>query len=435
MIIIKRNIPFLLFTITFLQIIKSYNMLNCDNNRSLPLEKNGICVEICTKDEINSGTCTIQNEIIKTQWLNNILYIGPSGYRYINIAVSENNNLYAVASGYPASNDRYIYYLDEEGNGFFSNENIKTPYKITTVKDSSKKGRYESSLFTFKLYSENDNRDYLISIAKADQNVEIFDFYNENSYANQIEKAFGELHDVFSYVVAHVKLASNNTNTYLIGLLSSLYPNGVTERNLLLKKVKFHSLDIGSTIPENTEVYVKSSYAKVVSCYQDSNTYIVCFFKNSENKYIMIVYSVDLVEQKQLSLADGDSNEQIFFKCVHFSGDIGAFVYFTLDSQPLLKFQFKRYSNNAISNAYTSVPYLILNNYYLNDYMTISDLTKVIDKKIYYTGTSVDKKILYIISILNYYGEKFMTRIYSLNIYNLQNKYIYILRLYRISYL
>ena len=62
MIIIKRNIPFLLFTITFLQIIKSYNMLNCDNNRSLPLEKNGICVEICTKDEINSGTCTIQNE-------------------------------------------------------------------------------------------------------------------------------------------------------------------------------------------------------------------------------------------------------------------------------------------------------------------------------------------------------------------------------------
>ena len=67
--------------------------------------------------------------------------------------------------------------------------------------------------------------------------------------------------------------------------------------------------------------------------------------------------------------------------------------------------------------------------------MTISDLTKVIDKKIYYAGTSNDKKILYIISILNYYGEKFMTRIYSLNIYNLQNKYIYILRLYRISYL
>ena len=400
MISIKSNIPFLLFTIIYLQIIKSYNMLNCDDNRNFPLEKNGNCVEICSKEEINSGSCTIQNEIIKIQWLNNILYIGPSGYRYINIAVSENNNLYAVASGYPNSNDRYIYYLDEEGNGFFSNENIKTPYKITTVPDSSFIGRYESSLFTFKLYSGTDNRDYLISIAKAEQNVEIFDFYNENSYVNKIEKAFGDIHDVFSYVVAHVKLSSDdNKNTYLIGLLSTLYPYGNAERNFLLKKVKFQSLNIGNITPENTEVYVKSSYAKIVSCYQDSNAYIVCFFKNSENEYIMIVYSVDLVQQQQLSLAGGDSNEEIFFKCAHFSEEIGAFVYFTLDSQPLLKFQFKKYSNNIISDAYSNISYLILDNYYFNQYMTLSDLTKVIDKKIYYVGTSIDKKILYIVYI------------------------------------
>ena len=299
MIEIKRYCHFWLFVNIFLQIIKSYNMIDCDN-RAIPFEKGGNCVEICTTEEINTGTCKIQNEIIKVQWLNNnILYLGPPGNKYINIAVTENNKLCGMTSGYPENNTRYVFILGEDGNGFFStNENTKTPYSTTNTYDSETKGRFESTLFTIKLYSITDYRDYLITIPKADQKVEIYDFYSGNIYMKYITNIFGQLCDVFAYSIAHLKLLSNeNTNIYLIGLLATEYPaQDVQDRYFYLRKVKFNTLDIGTTNPEYSEQKVLCSYTAIVSCYQDSNTYIVCFFKNSTNKYIMIVYSENLVE-------------------------------------------------------------------------------------------------------------------------------------------
>lgn len=55
--------------------------------------------------------------------------------------------------------------------------------------------------------------------------------------------------------------------------------------------------------------------------------------------------------------------------------------------------------------------------------MTLCNIAKVNDKKLYYVGASSNKKILYIISIINYIGEKFMTRIYSINMYNFHGNY------------
>ena len=106
---IKIEFVSLLKIIIFFKIIYYNNMLEC-NDSNYPFEKNGYdhCVESCTTYEIDIGTCAIKNEIIKVQWLNNIIYFGPSGYRYINIAVTETNNLYAITSGY-VMKDIYIF--------------------------------------------------------------------------------------------------------------------------------------------------------------------------------------------------------------------------------------------------------------------------------------------------------------------------------------
>jgi len=256
-----------------------------------------------------------------------------------------------------------------------------------------------------------------MSISKDDQNVEIFDFYNAKIDVKKVSSAFGSLNNVFSYVAAHVKLSNDeNLNVYLIGLLA-------TESNIdyfYLKKVKFdESYNAGIIKDTKVEAY---SGSKIVSCYEDTFYFIVCFFRNQEKKYIMIVFSQDLDEIASLPFDDGNSNDETFLKCVHFSNEAGAFAYFTNDPQPLLKIQFKQY-DNKITDFYQSVPYLILNNYNLNTFMTLSDIAKVRDKKIYYVGTSNDNKILYIISIFNYHEEKFMTRIYSVNMYNFHNNY------------
>ena len=171
--------------IIFFKIIYYANMLEC-NDTNTPLEKNGICVNSCTTNEINVGTCTIKNEIIKVQWLNNIIYFAPAGYRYINIAVTESNNLYAITSDISPNNKRYLYILNREGDGFFGTE-IKSPFiTISNVGDLEIKGRYESTSFTFKFYNqEKSYQEYLMSISKEDQNVEIFDFYNSKILAKK----------------------------------------------------------------------------------------------------------------------------------------------------------------------------------------------------------------------------------------------------------
>ena len=424
---IKIEFVSLLKIIIFFKIIYYNNMLEC-NDTNYPLEKNGIdyCVDSCTTNEIDIGTCVIKNEIIKVQWLNNIIYFAPGGSRYINIAVSETNNLYAITSGYPPCNERYIYILDREGIGWFNGKDgNKTPFTISNISDTGNKGRYESSSFTIKLYSnqEKSYQDYLMSISKADQNVEIFDFYNRIINVKQVESAFGSLSNVFSYVAAHIKLSNNdNLNIYLIGLLATEYQDSQNHIDYFyLKKTKFGDTLDPEIIKETKVKAYAGSY--VVSCYETTTPLIVCFFRNENKKYTMIVYTQDLEKKDYLPFDDGISNDQTFLKCVHFSHKAGAFAYFTGEAQPLLIIRFKKYDNNHIDDYCQSVPYLILNNYNLNVFMTLSDIAKASDKKIYYVGTSFDNKILYIISIFNYYEEKFMTRIYSVNMYNFHNQY------------
>ena len=48
-----------------------------------------------------------------------IIYISPEDYRYINIALSESNSIYIVASSWHENNERYLYIRDNEGYGFF----------------------------------------------------------------------------------------------------------------------------------------------------------------------------------------------------------------------------------------------------------------------------------------------------------------------------
>ena len=119
--------------------------------------------QICEEENLKSNLCKINNGIIKTQFLNNIIYILENNLLYFNIEVSENNNLYCLLSAFPGSNTRVFYALDNEGYGLFNKENPK--FKVE-IPDESKTGRYESIFFSFQLLSDPDNKEYLVNIAK-----------------------------------------------------------------------------------------------------------------------------------------------------------------------------------------------------------------------------------------------------------------------------
>ena len=337
----RKYVLFLFKFIFFIKIINYCKLSRC--NKDNPLLKEEGCISSCTTDEINNGKCLIENEIIKTQWLNNIIYIGDKGSLYINVISSDYNNLYVLSSSFPQSNLRNLFILNKEGNGIFNNN----PFYNTNIDDKEIKGRFESEIFTIKLYTQNDDKEYLISISHGVLNIEIYDFYENKIYFNSITKSF-ELIKIFNYIIPHVKLklySKENKNIYLLGLLAHSYPNGVEEADFYLKKVSFSSLDIKNNPPTFETLKIKSSKSKMTSCYETTNNFIVCFFLNPDYKYKMIVYTYDLNQKTETTIANGNSNEgyeDLFFKCIHFFDETGAFGYFTNEENPIFVFQFKK---------------------------------------------------------------------------------------------
>ena len=281
---INNNIVFLLKYIFF---IKTINFCVPLCLKEEPFLKNGVCNSTCTSEELKLEECKISNEIIKNQWLNNIIYFGQNCHRYINIETSEKNDLLAEVSCFPANNYRSFYGLTNEGKGFYSQKETLQ----LELNDWSNKGRFESEIMSFKL----DDKIYLLSISKGDQYIEAYDFYNKESYFESIETIFGTLNNVHQVVSPHFKCKSNNY--YFLGLLASNYNDmGVIDSHIFhLKKIEIHNLDIRNNHPYiHIENHISCSSSLIVSCFETISEYIICFYKDVNNEYTIIAYTKQL---------------------------------------------------------------------------------------------------------------------------------------------
>ncbi len=150
----------------FIFLLKHYFCTTCDI--STPIKKEGQCVlTYCKSEEFQSGTCIIENEIIKTQWLNNRIDFPEKGLAYTIMTVNSDGQLFVRTAG---SSDglRYFFALKNNGRPFFLNENEKETffYKVN-VKDSSGNG-YEAdeNVIFFMKISPDFNKEYLITIRR-----------------------------------------------------------------------------------------------------------------------------------------------------------------------------------------------------------------------------------------------------------------------------
>ena len=415
--------------IIFLSKIDDSSSIECDD-RNTPFLKEGICCSSCSRDEIKEGKCEIKNKIIKNQWLNNIIGIGDNGYIYSTITTSENDYLYFLTSSFPESNVRKFYILDNEGIGAFNEGN---PFIDIQIYDQETKGRFESEIFCIKLSTENTNKEYLMSISKGNQNVETYDFYENMNYFNNIEETFSGIIASFNTIWPILKLnSSNNQNIYLFGFQAHEFDEDTRKSYFYVKKVSFSSIDIKTKLPTFLKTDKKAcADTNSISCYETINNFIVCFYDNSDYQYTMIVYDNEL-NQKQTALiyqSNSDSGYDIlYFKCIHFFGETGVFNYFTNDENPIAIFKFKKYveENNIIIDAYITLSEIKYDNiFFLDGPANACDLIKIEDKKFYFIGCSINRETYYIISIFNYNQENFIQRVYSINIRNLYEMYIF----------
>ena len=153
-------------------------------NISTPiLKSDGTCVlDYCSDEDYEQEICIISNEIIKTQWLTNIIKIGDKDCRYVNFATYSNGSMIVETTAYPGNKYRYFYGLKSNGLPFFDNS---YHYSIKAYNDPANdedKYRYEAEISAV-IINETQylGQEYLVSIPKGSQNSELFIFDNGNT--------------------------------------------------------------------------------------------------------------------------------------------------------------------------------------------------------------------------------------------------------------
>ena len=202
-----------LFIFTLFKPIKALDKCNKEN----PIFKSNQCTLVyCTKEEYANSICKIENSIIQTQWLTSVIWVGEKNFRYINIATFSNCDLIVETTSNPGTSQRVFYGLKKNGQNFFNDNGIFTPYYSTNVSDqddNSGNVRYEAELFT--AINKQDQKEYLISIPRYRQFLELFDFDNKAIYQAQAKnKILGSR--MISYKQSATYYISDDNENYIL---------------------------------------------------------------------------------------------------------------------------------------------------------------------------------------------------------------------------
>ena len=405
---------FLFFKFFCIQIV--FNpIISTDCSKDKPILKEGTCVYYCEKEEFNNNICTINNEIIKTQWLNNIILLGEENFTYINYANYSNGDMIIELTSSRTSNKILVFGLNIEGGPFFKGNNF---YKSLDINNNQNNiGRVLVNSFIENI----NNVQYLVNIEQGDFYTRIYDLKNSNK----------ELSKASSKTFLKYKPSNNpgfSTN-YIYGnkniVLFGFYDTNIYAR---LSKINIISTDIS-----NFNSILKSESFPLctdnsVSCFvTDLNKNIICL---AMIQILTIYYGritafdQDFNEIEKDLLTGVYSEKNSFLKGIHFKEDSGVFIYYyyhsSLFSTSLYpKIVFKRYNGKSIVNHFTNIDEIDLDKKSFNYYYLLNDIIKISDNKICFISTSNNRDELYIVLINIFDTNNLAIRYYSVGINNL----------------
>ena len=187
---------FIKLILIFIQINLSLN--TCDD-RAKPIfvkSSNSCEMKYCQKEEFEKEICIKDNEIIKVQWLSNIIKLTQIKYRNPKIAKYENGNIGILTGekfmmlGVIFSN---FYFLNE--NGRFSNiglRNIVSSSQSTIgggIRPSvvlkpgeGTSGNFDNGDTLF--FKTSDNKEFVLNIGKQFENTELSNLQEKILYSN-----------------------------------------------------------------------------------------------------------------------------------------------------------------------------------------------------------------------------------------------------------
>ena len=345
--IIKRqsyiNIFNILFHLLFIFKIIESQTSECGKNEPFLLS-NRCTSEPCPKEGPNSNDCIINNTIIKTQWLNNIILIGGTDFRYINFASYSNKDMIVCTTSYPVQPERIFFGLTSDGRPLFKENEEEKFFKSINITDASVV-QYEAEYYIIKSSNgENYGKEYFFSVSKVGCNAELFDFDNNRAYV-KTSHSFSGIEYIFSNRNAFISLENVTSEyNYLFAFVAGYYQNN--NNKVFLQIHKFNSIsNFKDTNTFIKEIIVQEIYGNMVSCYLSSGGLIYCFYMykaNSKIYFRLDKYEKDLTDNKYLSFESNLWDQMSFYKCINFKDEVSVLAFyenFTNTFYPIISFR------------------------------------------------------------------------------------------------
>ena len=373
-------------------------------NRSFPiLLEDGTCgLEYCSASDYENEKCIVSNEIIKTQWLTNIIRIGDKDFRYVNFATYSNGSMIIETTAYPGNKYRYFFGLQSNGLPYFKNSNHFS-IEISNQQDNSEKSRFEAEIFVVKLdESPYLDQEYLVSIPQGNKYCELYNL-DIGNVVNQKKATEILTKEMINFRGSISKITLDGKNYYLFAYTTS---EGFVLRRFLFKKPEF---SFGEQ--EKKSVSRAGTIKGQVSCFViEQSKYSICAYIASKSYSSMnpVYYFCQLAIDKDLNIKNFTmysgsstynpyntyntynaytvySDEKSFVKGIHLKDDIGVYIFYAMNyyyyqnynnkiTHPILLFKRFNEDRTKFEDLFKTIPYIELNKY-TNVYLYSNNVT------------------------------------------------------------
>ena len=405
---------------------------NCPKSTPIYIKSTDSCeIKYCKSDDFSSGECTIFNDKVKIQWLNNIITISDFNFRYVNFGKYENGDMVIGTTEYPETKDREFYGIKYNGRPFFIKESKETPYYKTEIPDDEY-GLFEGDGIIVK--TQPERKEYYFYLSKLYNAAEMLDLENGNKYYTP-SATFGDVYLIYSLRHAIVEINDENDNYYyIIGFVGSKE----NENPYIYLRKYIFVISSNSFYQSIKTVKIENYHGYMFSCFKTSNSQIICFymslvtevtFFNYQDKIYLnlIKYSSELSEEITDSFEITFNEPYSFHKCIHLTNKVGAFAYFdNYLNSPRVHILFKEFKDNKFEN-YLPNSDLISNSIVvlkptdIENYLLLNDIVKISDNNICFISTSKNKETIYIVTIKLFGEKKIKLRYYYLPTFKLYN--------------
>ena len=287
-----------------------------------PIKKDGICKnEYCSEYEFQNGNCIISNTVIKTQWLNKLIYFGDNDIHIFEVIKMPNNDIFLLASNYIVGY-LYIYGLKSSGETYF-NENGNFKEIIISPE--------EDLYIIIGAGLIINNYSYIFICGVGDEEIlcKLIDFEKNNIVYNQNICNYFDSSDTCDFYVLSTIFTILNLNQKSKILLSYIEYNTIDLSIINLTKEDLFSYEI---IDNSKETY--NSYSlqyNEISCFITENNFVECLVAN-ENKIKVEIYGNSLNHLNSIILDNVNRISISVALCIHLKSEIGVFAYYTKEN-------------------------------------------------------------------------------------------------------